>query len=86
MARQVMRRCAKVFARDHLSRAYLDELGVGGVADEATDVSGLFETIIERIPAPSEPVDAGSAQGSGRVKVIWPAPVSPSVNELTQTR
>ncbi|MCB9629186.1 MAG: translational GTPase TypA [Sandaracinaceae bacterium] len=28
------------------------------LADEATDLSALFETIIERIPAPSEPVDA----------------------------
>ena len=36
--------------------------------------------------SPSEPVDAGSAQGSGRVKVIWPAPVSPAVYVLTQTR
>jgi GTP-binding protein len=28
------------------------------LADTATDLSALFETIVERIPAPSEPVDA----------------------------
>jgi polysaccharide pyruvyl transferase WcaK-like protein len=39
MARQVMRRCQKVFARDHLSRTYLGELGLDAVAADATDVA-----------------------------------------------
>jgi colanic acid/amylovoran biosynthesis protein len=39
MARHVMRRCVKVFARDQLSRSYLSELGVDSVAADATDVA-----------------------------------------------
>lgn len=39
LARQVMRRCARVFARDNLSSAYLKELGTTGNVDEAIDVA-----------------------------------------------
>jgi polysaccharide pyruvyl transferase WcaK-like protein len=39
MARQVMKRCAKVFARDQLSRDYLAELGLDAVLADATDVA-----------------------------------------------
>lgn len=39
MARQVMRRCEGVFARDSLSRQYLSTLGLDAVAAESTDVA-----------------------------------------------
>lgn len=39
LARQAMRRCTRVFARDQLSSAYLAELGVTGNVDEAIDVA-----------------------------------------------
>lgn len=39
LAKQVMRRCAKVFARDNISSAYLKELGITANAGEATDVA-----------------------------------------------
>lgn len=39
LARQVMKRCARVFARDNLSSAYLKELGMTGNVDEAIDVA-----------------------------------------------
>lgn len=39
LARQVMKRCTRVFARDNLSSAYLKELGMTGNVDEAIDVA-----------------------------------------------
>ncbi|KAA3652755.1 MAG: polysaccharide pyruvyl transferase family protein [Proteobacteria bacterium] len=39
LARQVMARCARVFARDNLSSDYLAQLGVSGNIDEAIDVA-----------------------------------------------
>jgi polysaccharide pyruvyl transferase WcaK-like protein len=39
LARQVMRRCAKVFARDKLSSDYLRQLGIQSNVDEAIDVA-----------------------------------------------
>lgn len=39
LARQVMRRCHKVFARDHLSSAYLQQIGVTANSAEAVDVA-----------------------------------------------
>lgn len=39
LAKQVMRRCLKIFTRDNLSSAYLKELGISGNVDEATDVA-----------------------------------------------
>lgn len=39
LARQVMARCARVFARDNLSSEYLAQLGVSGNIDEAIDVA-----------------------------------------------
>ncbi|MCB9657628.1 MAG: translational GTPase TypA [Polyangiales bacterium] len=35
-----------------------DGIAKRALTDEATDLSALFETIVERVPAPSEPVDA----------------------------
>lgn len=39
LAKQAMRRCHRVFARDNLSSAYLAELGQQGNVDEAMDVA-----------------------------------------------
>jgi len=39
MAKQIMRRCTRVFARDNLSSAYLREIGMSGNVDEAIDVA-----------------------------------------------
>lgn len=39
LARQIMRRCTRVFARDNLSSAYLKELDMTGNVDEAIDVA-----------------------------------------------
>lgn len=39
LSRQVMGRCAKVFARDNLSTAYLKKLGITNNADESIDVA-----------------------------------------------
>lgn len=39
MAKQIMRRCTRVFARDNLSSAYLREIGMAGNVDEAIDVA-----------------------------------------------
>jgi colanic acid/amylovoran biosynthesis protein len=39
MAKQIMRRCTRVFARDNLSSAYLGEIGMSGNVDEAIDVA-----------------------------------------------
>lgn len=39
LACQVMRRCEKVFARDHLSSAYLQQIGIAGNTAEAVDVA-----------------------------------------------
>lgn len=39
LAKQVMARCAKVFARDHLSSEYLKSIGISGNTEEAIDVA-----------------------------------------------
>lgn len=39
LAKQVMARCAKVFARDHLSSQYLKDIGISGNTAEAIDVA-----------------------------------------------
>ncbi|MDC6166640.1 polysaccharide pyruvyl transferase family protein [Paucibacter sp. XJ19-41] len=57
LAQQVMRRCARVFARDNLSTAYLKQLGISGNVDEAIDVAFRLPFI-----RPARPAD-------GRVRV-----------------
>lgn len=39
LAKQIMARCKKVFARDHLSSAYLNSIGISGNTEEAIDVA-----------------------------------------------
>jgi polysaccharide pyruvyl transferase WcaK-like protein len=58
MAKQVMRRCVKVFARDELSRTYLTELGMDAVSADATDVA--FALPFERVDhGPTDKVRVG---------------------------
>ena len=57
LAAAVMRRCAKVFARDQLSAAYLRELGVVANTDEAIDVA--FKLPFQKVARPSGKVQIG---------------------------
>jgi len=58
MARQIMKRCLKVFARDDLSRSYLSSLRLDTVAADATDVA--FALPFERLDhGPTDKVRVG---------------------------
>ena len=57
LAKQVMARCAKVFARDHLSSQYLKDVGVAGNTAEAIDVA--FRLPFTTTPKTSELTQVG---------------------------